>query len=265
MKDALRLWILGHCPQIFAMRLAAKESMGRISFERTSFLTPDEARNLDQKFGNKVLAGPFKGMVYTEEPICSEKWPKLIGSYEDELTPLLEKLVAKRFKLIIDVGCAEGFYAVGFAYSCPGTRVIAVDPLEEAGKRLERLGRANGVADRIKFCRILSPGGLDRMVEDSTLIVMDCEGAELGLLNPASQRNLTKAEVIVEVHDFVRPGLTEELARRFSPTHECQVIQQERRDPKAYPCLASVDPALQSKLLDEHRPGRLRWLHMAPR
>ena len=242
-----------------------QEFLGQIAYNRHSILTSEEEKGLDQKFGHEVLGGAFKGMNYSESPICSEKWPKLIGSYEDELSELIERLIAKGFKRLIDVGCAEGFYAVGFALRCPSIQVVAVDPLKEAGQRLKRLGRANGVAGRIAFRRILSARALNNLVGDSTLILMDCEGAEIGLLKPLICKNLHKCEILIEVHDFVMPGMTEEIVSRFRDTHECFVIKQRRRNPKEYKCLDSLAEGLQQRLLDEHRPGRLCWLHLSPR
>ena len=154
---------------------------------------------------------------------ATQKWPKLIGSYETELSELVEVLIAKKFKRLIDVGCAEGYYAVGFALRCPDMNVIAVDPLKEAGRRLQGLSVANGVQGRIGFRRIISARALAKLAGPSVLIVMDCEGAELGLLKPKA---LSKSEILVEVHDFVLPGMTEELVNRFSATHTCSVISQ---------------------------------------
>src|SRR5437879_12341816 len=131
----------------------------------------------------------------------------MIGSYEAELSKLFESLIVKQFSRLIDIGCAEGFYAVGFAIRCPNIHVIAVDALKEAGERLRRLACANGVNGRIEFHRFVSSKSLGRFMDSSTLILMDCEGAELGLLDPRAQEKLREAEIVVEVHDFVKPGM----------------------------------------------------------
>jgi hypothetical protein len=94
---------------------------------------------------------------------------------------------------------------------------------------------------------------------------MDCEGAEIGLLNPACSKNWENAEILVEVHDFVMAGLTDELIRRFTPTHRCTTIEQQVRNLRSFECLSSLTPEVQRMVLDERRPKRLKWLHLEPR
>lgn len=265
MKKALRKWVVQEHPEWLSIKLAAQEMLGVISYERTAPVDAATAAELNRILGNRIMTGPFAGMIYTEDAICSEKWPKLLGTYELELAELMEELLGKGFSRLIDVGCAEGYYAIGFARRCRNIRVLAIDPLREAGRRLRRLASANEVLDQIEFRRWVSIRALDSLVDDSTLIVMDCEGVEIGLLNPDKQKRLHLAEIVVEVHDFARPGMTEELTARFRRTHDHRVIEQQGRNPERYPCLASLDKKSQKKLLDERRPRNLRWLHLIPR
>ena len=53
--------------------------------------------------------------------------PKLLGVYERELNPYIEQACALNFPLIVDVGAAEGYYAVGMALRNPSARVIAFE------------------------------------------------------------------------------------------------------------------------------------------
>lgn len=74
-----------------------------------------------------IVAGPFRGMRYIEKAVCSELPPKILGTYEMELHALIESIVARRPSCIIDIGAAEGFYAVGFATRLPNCMVVAFD------------------------------------------------------------------------------------------------------------------------------------------
>src|SRR5438876_11547620 len=82
----------------------------------------DRSKGLEQltdrwiaAFGCGVSNGSFRGMAYVPEAVGSSLLPKLIGSYEQEITPAIEEMVAKRPPRIIDIGAAEGYYAVGLA------------------------------------------------------------------------------------------------------------------------------------------------------
>lgn len=253
-------------PDVLAVKLAVQEALGRVKYSRSNLFTPEESSALASLFSKVVMDGPFKGMIYEEEPICSEKWPKLLGSYEAELAELIEELIERQFDRLIDIGCAEGYYAVGFATRCPKMEVVAADPLAEAGARLRRLAAANSVLDRVEFHRFVSPRRLSTFITaSSTLILMDCEGSEIGLLRPDKFERLQHAEILVEVHDFASAGMTEELIDRFEFSHNYRIIEQQKRDPGQYRCLSGLDPLVGYKLLDERRPRRLRWLHLSPR
>ena len=75
-----------------------------------------------------VLSGPFKGMRY---PLRSSGQggllPKLLGTYERELSPAIERLISDRPTLVVNVGAAEGYYAVGLALRAPQAQVIAFE------------------------------------------------------------------------------------------------------------------------------------------
>src|SRR5258708_39673128 len=75
----------------------------------------------------KVLSGPFLGMPYLNEIIWGPITPKWIGSYEAELHSVVEQLIAGEYREIVNVGCAEGYYAVGLASRIPKVKVLAFD------------------------------------------------------------------------------------------------------------------------------------------
>ncbi|MFQ3224327.1 MAG: hypothetical protein ACI8Z5_000575 [Lentimonas sp.] len=63
---------------------------------------------------NRVLNGRFKGMHYPQKAsVGSELDPKLLGSYESELVAIIHLILTQNDTTIIDIGCAEGYYAKG--------------------------------------------------------------------------------------------------------------------------------------------------------
>src|SRR6266446_5569422 len=65
--------------------------------------------------GGRVPKGPFAGMRYIDNAFGSAYVPKLLGIYERELNDCIERACALSFPLIIDIGAAEGYYAIGMA------------------------------------------------------------------------------------------------------------------------------------------------------
>ena len=97
-----------------------------------------ERRVLRNARGPFVRGGPFDGMQFTTD--C--RWPGfptyLTGNYEAELHEALEEFIATRPDVVVDVGCAEGYYAVGLALRLPEAHVYAYDIDERGQGRAQR-------------------------------------------------------------------------------------------------------------------------------
>jgi len=126
-----------------------------------------------------VHGGPFRGMVYPRLEACgSVLVPKLLGSYEEELHDTLETCFRTGYSDVVDIGCAEGYYAVGCAMRLPKARVHAFDLDGRARELCAELAAANGVAQRVSISGICTPQALRTLeTHGRTLIVCDCEGA----------------------------------------------------------------------------------------
>src|SRR4051812_14244715 len=74
-------------------------------------------RAILERYGPVVLSGPFAGMAYVRQAAGSCLAPKLIGCYEAELHGVVARILRTGYTQIVDIGCAEGYYAVGLARS----------------------------------------------------------------------------------------------------------------------------------------------------
>ena len=213
--------------------------------------------------GTKVLAGPFSGMVYAERAIGSLFLPKLIGSYECELIQIVEEICASDYGTIIDVGSAEGYYAVGLARRMPAAHVIAFEQQPKGRKLCRKMAAANGIENRITQLGACDPENLQKALSTASrkLVICDVEGYEIELLDPALVPALRDADVLVEFHDHFNPAISETILRRFQDTHACEAISSTSRDPKNYPVLECLDPADRALALDEYRPvQKFAWM-----
>lgn len=64
---------------------------------------------------NQIASGSFVGLKYINRSTCSAYRIMLLRFYEREPHPVLGEILRTDFKIIIDIGAAEGFYAVGLA------------------------------------------------------------------------------------------------------------------------------------------------------
>lgn len=211
-----------------------------------------------------VQQGPFTGMRYVEEPTWGTIGPYLVGSYEEELHPHLERLLAKNPSLVVVLGAADGYYAVGSAMRLPAARVLAVDTDGRATLRCRELAKRNGVSERVETKRHATCGLLQNWLRPSTLVISDCEGAELELLDPERVPALREADVLVELHASVDATLPGTILHRFTPTHAISVVDSVTKSPDQtrYIALTKLPQHLWVEALDEHRyphPQTMQW------
>src|SRR5262249_19612823 len=154
---------------------------------------------LVKQHGQAVMSGPFAGMNYVSCAVGSALVPKLLGCYESELHPILTQLLAQDFTAIIDVGCAEGYYATGMPIRLPEARIYAFD-IDPEGRRLCReMAERNGVADRVTIGQFCDIETLNRLDVQKTLLICDCEGYELELLQPERAPRLREWTILAEL------------------------------------------------------------------
>jgi len=218
-----------------------------------------------QEFGNIVQSGPFKGMEIPSEPSWGDgdRLQKLLGSYESELHQWISRILARRYDTILNIGCAEGYYAVGLARSAPPmTEVFAYDINPVARRVCARAAEKNGVRDRVKVLGRCSSESLRGVLLQGgrSFAFVDCEGAELELLRPDRVPMLRDTDILVECHDFVDPSITGTLYRRLSPTHSIERVDEGPRDPNQFPFLKGLSGIERSLAVCEFRPEMMHWL-----
>jgi Putative methyltransferase len=218
-----------------------------------------------------VARGPFAGMRYITSSVGSALIPKLLGIYERELNMCVEGACLLNFPLIVDIGAAEGYYAVGLARRNPNSRIVAFEMETKGRTALKEMVGRNSVANRVEIRGKCEMEDLQATLAnvDRALIVCDTEGYEEKLLDPQTVPVLCRAAILVELHDFIIPGITEELKRRFSATHRIEHIWQQPRSQADFPWRTLGTMLLPKSYLDwavsEWRPVRMAWLWMEPK
>jgi hypothetical protein len=191
--------------------------------------------------------------------------PRLLGVYERELHPDLIAFAAEGLDNVVDIGCAEGYYAVGLARLMPGVIVHAYDIDEVARRRCGKLAQANGVADRVRVRAEFRGEAFEEFRGSKTLVFIDAEGFEDDILRPDLYPALAELNLIVETHPMYREGVTERLIERFASTHDVKRIN---------PSIEKADLPAQlternhlDMLLScwEWRAGPTPWLVMRPK
>ena len=103
-----------------------------------------------QQQGTVVMQGPLAGLDFLQQSAEGCHIAKLLGCYEQPLQPFIEQASAQAYPTILNIGCAEGYYAVGMAKRMPNTRVLAYDLNSKAQPICRELATKNGVSDRVQ-------------------------------------------------------------------------------------------------------------------
>ncbi|MDB5494034.1 MAG: SAM-dependent methyltransferase [Phenylobacterium sp.] len=215
--------------------------------------------------GTLVWSGPFEGMDYVSSSTEGALLPRLLGSYESELHPHLLAFAAEGLDCVIDVGCAEGYYAVGLARLIPQVTVYAHDIDEAALAACAALAAKNGVGDRVVIGGEFKPQDFEAFAGKRALVMVDAEGAEVDILQPELSPALAGLSLIVETHDIYRPGALDTLMQRFSPTHDIVRVDQHYpafQPPSWFAGLPHLDRLL---AVWEWRVSPTPWLVMRPK
>lgn len=206
-----------------------------------------------------VLRGPFKGMKYASfDSYGSELAPKIIGSYEMELNQVIENAIKdSTITEIIDIGSAEGYYAIGFAIRKPASHIYAFDIKKEAMELCRQMAKENNVKNITygNFCS--NKTLLDFNFTNRGFILSDCEGYESILFDERNLPHLVRCDVLIEMHDFINPEISSYLKKLFSKSHEVSIIKSEIRNPGNYPELFQFSLEEQKLILSECRQGIL--------
>ena len=214
-----------------------------------------------------VRHGPFAGMELA--PLRSSSLRTLyplatyvIGCYESQLHNWISDAIAYGYDNILDIGCAEGYYAVGFALKSPNSTVYAYDTDQKARQNTAELARRNGIGEKVQVRALCTVDELNRAVSSRTLIFCDIEGNEFDLLCPDLAPVLSRADLIVEMHDNYRPGVTEALVRRFVPSHQIEMVYHGAKYPVEFPVLKAVPATEHAWLLQEGRARDQHWMRL---
>jgi len=218
------------------------------------------ARQVSEATGSRVAAGPFRGMRLDYELFPVHASPKFLGTYEQELHSVIEKAIQLHPKYILNIGCAEGFYAVGLAIRLNDAQVFAADADPKALSATKKNAELNGVSARVHPVGIIRAGQFSRYLKANTsLVVMDCEGAEFNLLDPANDPILLRTNILVEIHrEF---GDKHEIIRRFAGTHKIiEIISSIRTASEIR--VAPIKGIDLLKAADERRGYETEWLFL---
>ncbi len=215
----------------------------------------------------QVKHGPFISMEYGSLSVTgSSIFPKLLGSYEREIHHFLEYAFSQSYSYIVNIGCDEGYYAVGLALRFRGTPVLAYDINPGALQLAASLSRINGVSSQIRFRKEFKPSDAVEFKDERNLFIIDIEGAEAEIFSVQNAGCFSKSDLLIELHLEQYPELIQKFEGLFGSTHNISVVDSVPDHLKAmhyqYPELQNLSYRQRRHLLAE-RNEFMQWIFLA--
>lgn len=173
-----------------------------------------------QHDGVAVFGGPFAGMILPD-PVNRLQAPVLLGCYEVELHDIVQAVPSAGYQRLINIGCGEGYYAVGIKRLAPQIEVWAHDIDPEAQRKCRLAAGLNGVD--IHVGGDFDPQHFALHAGHRTLVWCDIEGAEETLLDPVLYPALARMDILVEMHPTDGGHTRDSLPARFADTHDIDI------------------------------------------
>ena len=223
-----------------------------------------------RRLGGVVRYGPLTGMRLIEASSWgNDKCAKLLGFYEQELMDAMVPAMGPN-TVFLDIGAADGFYAVGALHAGLAQRTIAFE-LTDAGRQVISDTAANlnlshrievhGACNEASMAEVLN--GLDRQ---NLVVLCDVEGAEFEIFSDAVLRSLAGAHVFIEIHDHSSEGPAQyaALKQRAAAHFRLEEICKGGRNPYGFAELRDLDDTDHWLVCSEGRDPDQKWLALRP-
>lgn len=220
-----------------------------------------------KKFNGIVQHGPLKGFRINEE----KNWgidhvAKILGFYEAEiLVDLIRVLKDKHF---VDIGAADGYYAVGMVYAGIAKTALAFEMSDKGRSAIANAAAAHGLTDKVSILGEADGDFLKHVKTqlDQTVFLMDIEGFEYTLLDEENLRKLSKSVVFVELHenDPKDHDRFRKLLDAASKSFHMKIYRKIGRNPYAFNELDELTETEHWLACSEGRGKDPKWLGLTP-
>jgi precorrin-6B methylase 2 len=263
MKQKIKAFALRNAPRV-ALHLLSVRSRKHAQRYYARSGHAEIGKRIADRYGDRVLSGPFEGIRLPDESFKEHLAPYLLGVYEAELHAIWETLFAGNYRQVLDIGAKFGYYALGIAACLPHSEVVAFDTDPWARSVIAKASLMNDCRERTVIKGYCGPEWLRDHLQEDALILSDCEGFESVLVDPKSISKLSSAVMVIETHDQEVIGVTNDLIERFAHSHVITEIRNDESMRKSPVDLGFLSENEQRIAISDLRPDQ-SWLVMLPR
>ena len=219
-----------------------------------------------------VAYGPFKGMKLSQDVWWGkfDLSTKMLGVYEHHVLSQIVDLSATVNGPFVDVGAADGYFAIGVAKSELMDKVYAYEISEKGRQSLRENALLNNCLDRVIIDSEANYDSLAGLLAEhrQALFLIDIEGAEYGLLNNDVLSLLRNSTVIVELHPWIIEGgyeMQEALLSNVDKWFDARFIERKTYNPNEFEELLEFSDDERLLAFSEGRVKLIQWLVLTPK
>jgi hypothetical protein len=219
-----------------------------------------------------VTYGPFKGLKLTRFPYWGsfDLGSQCLGLYELEVLEILRKLSPVSDRLFIDIGAADGYYALGMLYANKCAKAICFEKSERGRETIQQNAKLNNLESGLFVLGEATSEsilGLSPTDLVGAVVIIDIEGYEFELLTETVLRQLKNCTLIIEIHNWVENFEEKYPAflRVASLFFDIEIIERFGRDTSNMPELRDFTDDNRLLCVSERRPCLQRFLKLTGR
>ena len=221
----------------------------------------------------KIMYGPLKGLILDKNYMS---WSRvdlgsiILGFYEQEV---LEELVmiSNTRKVFIDVGAADGIFAVGLLAANIFDQSICFEIDDQAKRNILNLAKKNNLENKITIYDEASVSKMQSMnliSWDDVCLLVDIEGDEFDFITSEMIETIKGSSLIIEIHDQYtkNPNKSKsDLKQILIKEYDIKIITTSSRD------LSQIDEIMHLHdndrwlLCSEGRGWRMEWWVCEPK
>ena len=217
-----------------------------------------------------ISQGLFSGMQLGQDTWWgkSDLGSQCLGFYEKEI---LEIITANGpYDNFIDIGAADGYYAIGMLHSVMASRAICFEVSDKGRVAIRKNWQTNGSPGLLEIlgeANEVTVSALSPVITTKSLVLIDIEGFEFELLTPKVVSILSKCDVIVEIHNWVEdfPNRYKSLLMTLDNYFRIEIVKRSDRNTVDCSLLRSFTDDNRLLVTSERRPCLMRFLHLSPK
>ena len=218
----------------------------------------------------KVSQGPFQGLQLNRDTWWgkSDLGAQCLGVYEKEILDLIS--AQEPFDTFLDIGAADGYYAVGLLHAKMIQKAICFEISEEGQRAIKEnwmINESPGELEVYGEANEQSIALVATKLSENTLVLVDVEGFEFQLLSHEVIAALGKCKMVIEIHNWIE-NFEEKysaLLRDLDKYFDIAIIAPSERNTQNIELLRSYTDDNRLLVSSERRPCLMRFLHLVPK